>query len=201
MFAGIVEEAATITQIERKSGLTRLSVQTTLDIETTKLGDSICIEGVCLTVVEKKQNSVLFELSDETLRRSTLGGLQIGARVNFERSLKVGSRIDGHFVFGHVDGTAELLSREPDGECERLTWGLPEALIGFVAEKGSVSLGGVSLTVGEVGKDRFSVYIIPHTAQVTTLGDVPIGGRVNFEVDMLARYVHAALRGRGSQGS
>jgi riboflavin synthase len=152
---------------------------------------------VCLTVVEHDGRGRLsFDLASETLRRSTLGLRKAGDRVNLERSLALGDRLHGHFVFGHVDARIKLLARRSEGTCDRLVWSLPVELQHLVVAKGSVSLSGVSLTVGEVEAGSFSVYIIPHTAALTTLHGLAVGDEANFEVDMLARYVNAALTGK-----
>lgn len=197
MFSGIVEESAKVAEFSKLDGLARLTVRSGLDHSKTKLGDSILINGVCLTVVKKDGAELTFELALETLRRTTMGDIKAGDIVNLERSLALGDRLHGHFVFGHVDSTAKLLSREPDGGCERLTFSLPEEYRSCVVTKGSISLSGVSLTVGETGSDRFCVYIVPHTAEVTILSSLKPGDRVNIEVDMLARYVQASLKGAG----
>lgn len=189
MFSGIVEELADVVSFERVGSGAKLTVKSGLNHSETKLGDSICINGVCLTVIDQSEGQLSFELAEETLRRSSLGDLVAGGLVNLERSLQVGDRISGHFVFGHVDGEAELVARVKEGNSERYTWRVSPDLLPFIAEKGSISLSGVSLTVGEVTSEGFSVYIIPHTADVTLLGSMKPGGVVNVEVDMLARYV------------
>ncbi len=194
MFSGIVEERARVLKLDKARNPARLLIVSALDHSTTEPGDSIAIDGVCLTVVESSKNAegewtLEFDLADETLRRSTHGDLNEGKPVNLERSLKLGDRIHGHFVFGHVDATAELLESRKDGECQRLLFKIPTDLKPFIAEKGSVSLSGVSLTVGETGKDSFAVYIIPHTSEKTNLLEKSPGDKVNIEIDMLARYV------------
>lgn len=190
MFSGIIEESATVISIEKAQERTRLTIQSTLDHRETAPGDSIAINGVCLTVVARSDDGILsFELAEETLRRSTLGETKSGDKVNSERSLRLGERLHGHFVFGHVDGTIELISREKEGTSERLEWRVDPAFRKYIAEKGSIAISGVSLTVGKVERDTFSVYIIPHTGDVTILGALPVGSRANLEVDMLARYV------------
>ncbi len=192
MFSGIVEESAKVLRVEGGSSLKTIAVESSLDHTGTKIGDSICVNGICLTVVRKDGKNVFFEISAESLRRSTLGDLRPGDRVNLERSLKLGDRIHGHLVFGHVDGVITLISRRRDGESERLEWRFPVEFKKFITSKGSISISGVSLTVGEVDGDKFSVYVIPHTLGVTTLASLPVGHKANLEVDMLARYVHAA---------
>jgi len=193
MFSGIVEEAAKVIRVEGSSSLKTITVESSLDHIDTKLGDSICITGICLTVVKKEGKAISFEVSAESLRRSTLGDLRPGERVNLERSLVLGDRIHGHLVFGHVDAVITLISRRKEGESERLEWRFPVEYKKFLAPKGSVSIYGVSLTVGEVEGDKFSVYAIPHTLAVTTLASIAVGQKANLEVDMLARYVQAAI--------
>lgn len=198
MFSGIVEEAAEVVSISRNDPA-RLVIRSRLDHSKSMIGDSIAIDGVCLTLVEKSGQNLSFDVLNETLRRSSLGSLASGMRVNLERSLEVGSRLHGHFVFGHVDATIELIRREPDGNCDRLTWSLPDGYGMFLVSKGSVSISGISLTVGEVTRDTFSVYIIPHTAEITILSGMKPGMRANLEVDMLARYVHSIMSGSGAE--
>lgn len=198
MFSGIVEESAQIVSIDTAREPVRLVVKSGLDHAATKLGDSICISGVCLTVVAREGGTLSFDLAQETLRRSTLGTLKNGDRVNLERSLQLGDRLHGHFVFGHVDATIELVGRTNDGKCDRLEWKFPAGLRPYFASKGSVSISGVSLTLGEITDSTFSVYIIPHTSDITILSSIPVGGRANLEIDMLARYVHESLTHGGS---
>lgn len=189
MFSGIVEESATVVRIQGSSALKKITIESSLDHSKTGIGDSICIDGVCLTVVEKEGNRVSFEASGETMRRSTLGQLRPGELVNLERSLVLGDRIHGHLVFGHVDSIITLISRRKEGDSERLEWRFPVEYRKYLASKGSVSISGVSLTIGEVSADTFSIYAIPHTLSVTTLSRMQTGQKANLEVDMLARYV------------
>ena len=193
MFSGIVEETARVSRIKRGEGDCRLVVHSLLDLTDTKVGDSIAIDGACLTVVAKEGPELHFDASSETLRRTTLGKLQSGSPVNLERALRLGDRLNGHLVTGHVDTTVRLLSQREEGGSVRLNWSLPPEYRGLVAEKGSVALGGISLTVGAVAESEFSVYIIPHTLKVTTLGGLRPGDPINFEVDLLARYVQSWL--------
>ena len=195
MFSGIVEETARVARLERRAEGCRLAIVSGLDLETVKIGASVAIDGACLTVVKKERQELEFDVSWETLRRSTLGKLQPGSMVNLERALRLGERLDGHWVLGHIDGTLELLSSRQEGSGFRLGWSIPEGYRGFIAEKGSVALSGISLTVGEVGESEFAVYVIPHTLKVTTLGRLKVGEVVNFEVDLLARYLKSLLEG------
>lgn len=193
MFSGIVEESAIVRRIEGGSALKNIYIESILDHDDTKIGDSICIDGVCLTVTKKEVGVLCFDASSETLRRSTLGSLRPGDKVNLERSLILGGRVHGHLVFGHVDCVVPLIARRQDGESLRLEWRVPIDMRKYLTPKGSVSISGVSLTIGEVAKTSFSIYAIPHTLSVTTLSNIGVGQKANLEVDMLARYVQEAL--------
>ncbi|WP_353213183.1 riboflavin synthase [Rhodovarius sp.] len=162
----------------------------------TELGASICCSGVCLTVVRLGADEFAVDVSAETLAKSTLGGWRAGARVNLERSLRLGDELGGHIVAGHVDAVAEVLEARPENASVRWRFRVPGGLARHVASKGSVALDGVSLTVNEVEGDGFGVNIIPHTAAHTTFGTLQPGDRVNFEVDTLARYVARLLEYR-----
>lgn len=188
MFSGIVEELARVVAITTSNDGATLCISSKLDISDSNIGDSICINGVCLTVISRKNNEVIFELAPETLRRSTLGELKEGDSVNLERSLKLGDRLHGHFVFGHVDGVSKIQSKKIEGNSTRLQIAIPAGLARYIVPKGSISVSGVSLTIGEVEQGLFSVYIVPHTVSVTTLGLLEKGSSVNLEIDMLARY-------------
>lgn len=159
--------------------------------ERLSIGASLAVSGVCLTVTElaETRDSSLVEMGEETLRRTTLGGLREGAAVNLEPALRMGDPLGGHWVQGHVDTTAELLARDDRADHSVLTVSLPEAMAPFVVEKGSVTLDGVSLTVASLERDRFTVWLVPHTLEVTTLGLATPGDRLNFEADVLAKYV------------
>lgn len=192
MFTGIVTDIGTI-QAREQRGDTRFRVQTAFDTATIDIGASICCSGICLTVIATGADWFDVEASAETLACTNADGWQPGRRINLERSLKVGDELGGHIVSGHVDGLAEVVSAEPEGDSLRLNFRVPDALAGFVAAKGSVALDGVSLTVNAVQGNIFGINLIPHTQQVTTLGGLKPGDKVNFEVDTLARYV-ARLR-------
>lgn len=199
MFAGIVEETAKVIELEQGSDICRLTVASSLDHGETRIGDSVCVEGACLTVVAVYDSRVTFELSHETLRRTTLGDLTVGTQVNLERSLCLGGRIHGHLVAGHVDAVIRLRSLISEGASIKLEWELPLDLRSFVAPKGSVTIAGVSLTVGAVAHDHFTVYVVPHTLAVTTLSNCRKGTRANLEVDLLARYVYSVLNERSDE--
>lgn len=188
MFTGIITAIGTLATLE-KSGDWQLRIQTPWDCAAIDLGASIACSGVCLTVTGRAADWFEVEASAETLAKTTLSNWQPGSRINLERALKMGDELGGHMVSGHVDGTAELLEIEPQGDSHRLVLACPPEFAGFVASKGSVALDGISLTVNEVSGNRFGVNIISHSWQQTTLSDRAPGDRLNFEVDMLARYV------------
>jgi riboflavin synthase len=191
MFTGIITDVGSIRQIEKR-GDTHIAITTHYDVGAIDIGASIACSGVCLTVVDKGAGSdrwFAVTASGETLAKTTLGGWKAGDPVNLERPLRLGDELGGHIVAGHVDGVAEILEIRAEGESSRMTFEAPAELARFIAPKGSVSLDGVSLTVNEVDGARFGVNIIPHTQNVTNFGRAKPGGRVNLEVDLLARYV------------
>lgn len=191
MFTGLVQAMGTIERVEARQGDCRLWVASgeLPNLDRVALGDSIAHAGVCLTVVERADQLLAYDVSTETLARTTLGQWQVGQRVNLEPSLCLGDALGGHLVSGHVDGIGHLLERESDARAIRMQFRMPIALARFVAEKGSIAVDGVSLTVNAVTRDTFSVAIIPHTAEVTTIGALSIGDAVNLEIDLIARYV------------
>jgi len=193
MFTGITTDVGEVIAVEpRAEGLRRLKVACVYPRESIAIGASISHSGVCLTVVETaaagNRTAISVDAAAETLRMTTAGAWKQGTRLNLERALKVGDELGGHIVAGHVDGTAELVSREDLTDMARLTLRASRELMRFVATKGSVALDGVSLTVNEVTADTFSVLIIPHTLSVTTLGSAKAGDRMNLEIDLMARY-------------
>jgi len=192
MFTGIVTDLGSVRAV-RGIGDVRLEINTRFDTNDIPAGASICCSGVCLTAIDKGPGWFAGSVSKETLDRTTIGEWGEGKTVNLERALKVGDELGGHIVSGHVDGIATIVAITPENDSRRFTFEVPEGLRGFVAEKGSVALDGISLTVNEVARNRFGVNVIPHTLAVTTLGAARPGGRVNFEVDMLARYVARLL--------
>ncbi|MGZ8323708.1 MAG: riboflavin synthase [Rhodoplanes sp.] len=193
MFTGITTDVGEVIAVEpRAEGLRRLKVACAYPRESIAIGASISHSGVCLTVVETatagNRTAISVDAAAETLRMTTAGAWKQGTRLNLERALKVGDELGGHIVAGHVDGTAELVSREDLTGMARLTLRASRELMRFVATKGSVALDGVSLTVNEVTTDTFSVLIIPHTLSVTTLGAANTGDTLNLEIDLMARY-------------
>ncbi|RMG39554.1 MAG: riboflavin synthase [Candidatus Dadabacteria bacterium] len=201
MFSGIIETTGTIVLIDRDRKPVLARVDTGLDLRETNIGDSVAVNGVCLTVVGLDGSCADFELAEETLRRTTFKDAETGDLVNIERSLVVGERLHGHFVFGHVDTTVRLLEIKNEEASERFKFELPSRFRKFIAEKGSVALNGVSLTVGEVEGSSFNVYIIPHTLEVTMFSGLQEGDLVNLEVDMLSRYVVSFLNNCSLSGS
>ncbi|WP_458096634.1 riboflavin synthase [Roseomonas sp. WA12] len=196
MFTGIVTAIGTIRSLSPIGAGQDMRVAIATPpgwLEGVAIGASICCSGCCLTVVSLGQDLFEVEISAESLSRTTLGGWAEGTRINLERSLRMGDEMGGHVVSGHVDGVAEVLSITPENGSHRWLFQLPPALARFVAEKGSITIDGVSLTVNAVEGETFGVNLIPHTTEVTALGTLTPGGRVNIEIDMLARYV-ARLR-------
>ena len=202
MFTGIVEELGTVVALEVGGGAqadARLRVRGDLVTSDARLGDSIAVSGVCLTVAELPgDGTFVADVMPETLRRSALGALGVGDRVNLERALAVGGRYGGHVVQGHVDGVGVVRSRRPGPRWDEVEIGLDPALARYVAEKGSVAVSGVSLTVTHVGDDVFGVSLIPTTLEVTTLGSLAPGAAVNLEVDVLAKYTERLLATSGA---
>jgi riboflavin synthase len=201
VFTGLVEEKGALLSRRAAGGG---SANATLHIRTTleglAVGDSVAVDGACLTVTRVTKEGFKADCSSETLARTTLGGIAIGAAVNLERSLTLSARIGGHLVSGHVDGVCTLTSRVPEGRALCLTFEFAPALARFIAEKGSVTVNGVSLTVNVARARTFDVTIIPHTADVTSIGTLAVGSAVNLEVDLLARYV-ARLLESGSRAA
>ena len=193
MFTGIVQAIGTIRAVRPESGSVVLTVAARLTDEPVRLGESIAIDGVCLTVETKGRGWFQVRAAPESVRRTTLGALHAGTLVNVERSLRPTDRLGGHFVFGHVDGTATLARIKPDGDAALYTFSAPAELMRYVVEKGSVALSGVSLTVFACSADGFTVSLIPHTLRHTTLGGLRTGAQLNMETDMLARYVERCL--------
>jgi len=190
MFTGIIQCVGSITRLDRVGGDVQLVLACPgFELDDVALGDSIAVSGVCLTVVDRGSDSLAFDVSNETLSRTTLGQRVRGDRVNLEKSLRLGDRLGGHVVTGHVDGIGRVAAIADDGRAQRWRFGIPHMLAKYVAEKGSVCVDGVSLTVNSVGTDWFNVALIPHTIAVTTFANRHAGDTVNIEVDVIARYV------------
>ncbi len=196
MFTGIIQSIGNIAKIESKGGDCRLTINTgKLPLTDAKLGDSIAVSGICLTAVELGDGRFSADVSRETLSRTTLGGLTPGSRVNLELALTPTTRLGGHIVSGHVDGVGEVVSRQLDGRSWRFVIEAPANLAKYIAEKGSICVDGVSLTVNGVDGKRFDLNIVPHTLAETTLDEFKPGRKVNLEVDLLARYLERLMLG------
>ena len=193
MFTGIITDIGEVLEIEQRGDL-RARIGTAYDVSGIDIGASIACDGVCLTVIalgDDPRGWFDVEISAETVSKTNIGrnGWAPGKRINLERALKVGDELGGHIVSGHVDGVAELIGMEPEGDSTRLTFRAPEDMARFIAPKGSVALNGTSLTVNEVEGREFGINVIPHTQTVTTWGEVAVGDAINLEIDTLARYV------------
>jgi len=189
MFTGLITDVGSVRAITRGDGDTRLEIATAFDVETIEIGASICCSGVCLTAIELQPGWFAVEASAETLDRTTIGRWVEGTAVNLERSLRLGDELGGHFVFGHVDSVGAVAAVTPDGDSQRWRFSADPQLLRFVAEKGSIAVDGVSLTVNDVDDAGFGVNLIPHTQSHTAFRDKQAGDAVNLEIDMLARYV------------
>lgn len=196
MFTGIIEATGQLAESLATGSDRRLRIDTPgVDLSQVQRGDSIAVNGCCLTAVDLDTHSFAADVSIESLERTTLGGLSIGDRVNLERALTLATPLGGHLVSGHVDGVGEVVSRTPAGRSEVWRFRAPDSLARYIAEKGSVAIDGISLTVNEVAGAEFAVNIVPHTAAVTTLGDYQPGHLINIEVDLVARYLERLLQG------
>ncbi|MFE4669617.1 riboflavin synthase [Streptomyces sp. NPDC056716] len=193
MFTGIVEELGEITAVENLDDACRFRLRGPVVTEGARHGDSIAVNGVCLTVVEHEGDEFTADVMAETLKRSSLGALAVGSRVNLERPTAVGDRLGGHIVQGHVDGTGTIVARTPSEHWEIVQISLPAELTRYVVEKGSITVDGISLTVVDAGADHFTVSLIPTTLALTTLGVKQPGDPVNLEVDVIAKYVERLL--------
>jgi riboflavin synthase len=200
MFTGITTDVGTVRSAEQRGDL-RLTIASGYDLGSVDLGSSIACSGVCLTVVDKGDDWFAVDVSGETQSRTARDLWREGSKLNLERSLRIGDELGGHIVSGHVDGVAEVIGACPEGGSSRIGLRAPAELAPFIAAKGSVALDGVSLTVNDVrdaedGSTHFSVNIIPHTAQITTLGDIAAGRQLNVEIDVIARYLQRMLAAR-----
>ncbi len=195
MFTGLVEEVGCVEKLEQLTDAVRLTVHGPLVTSDAAPGDSIAVDGVCLTVVDKLPEGFTADVMQETLNRSRLGSYEVGSRVNLERALAAGARLGGHIVQGHVDGVGELLSRTPSEHWEVLRFALPTDLARYVVEKGSIAINGTSLTVSAVGEDFLEISLIPTTLADTTFGEMAVGEPVNLEVDVVAKYVEKMVGG------
>lgn len=200
MFTGIVVELGEVVSLSRKPSGASLAISAGSLAQDATLGDSIAINGACLTVVSRQGGVLTFDLSDETLRSTNLGQLKPGERVNLEPSLRADGKLGGHFVTGHVDAVGRIRSKNPVGDTLEITIEAPEKITGLLVEKGSIALDGISLTVVDVSRDFFSVVIIPHTARLTTIGLKSTGAAVNLEADIIGKYVARFLDRKAGSG-
>jgi riboflavin synthase len=194
MFTGLVEEVGSVVAVEPSPAGARVTIAAPLVTEGLAIGDSVAVDGACLTAVAIAESVFAVDAVAETLRRTCLGDRAPGDAVNLERALPAGGRLGGHIVQGHVDGTGEVRDARPEGESTVLRIAAPESVLRYVVEKGSVTVDGISLTVAARLPDAFTVALIPHTMSVTTLGPGAVGRRVNLEVDLVAKYVEALVR-------
>jgi riboflavin synthase len=199
MFTGIIQDVGSIRSVEARGGDVRLGIAVNgLDLARQRLGDSIAVSGVCLTVIALEPPVFYADLSRETLGLTTLGQARAGCRVNLEPALRAGDALGGHLVSGHVDGIATVLERSGDARSQRYRLRAPPELARYVARKGSVALDGVSLTVNAVDGAEFDINLVPHTLSVTTLGELAAGDHVNIEIDTIARYAERLLAPTGA---
>jgi riboflavin synthase len=193
MFTGLVRELATVASIEGGEDGIRMRIAAPATAAAAAVGDSIAVNGCCLTVAERADGSIAFDAVPETLRRTALARLQPGARVNLEPALRAGEPFGGHYVQGHVDGLGRVRSLEPEGDGARLVVEAPPELLRYCVEKGSIAVEGVSLTIAALDEETFEVALVPHTLAVTTLSGLAAGDAVNLEADVLAKYVERLL--------
>ena len=199
MFTGIILAVGKISQIEQKAGDVRLAIDTgSLSLKGANLGDSIAVNGICLTAVELGEHNFVADVSNETLARTNLKSATAGTPVNLELALTPQTRLGGHIVSGHVDGLAKLLEQTADGRSIRFRFKAPDSLAKYIAEKGSICINGISLTINKVEGAEFSVNIVPHTLKETTLGAISVSDYVNIEVDLLARYMERLMKGEAA---
>lgn len=197
VFTGIIETVGTVTEIEGGSDGKRFTIESDLVTSDLEVGDSVAVNGVCLTATAISGSRFTVETVIETLDRTNLGSVVVGSGVNLERAMAASGRFDGHIVQGHVDGTGQISHIVPEGTGQRWTITALPALLRYVVEKGSITVNGVSLTVAGVGDDAFEIALIPHTLEVTAFSDAAVGDAVNLEVDILAKYVERLLEARG----
>lgn len=199
MFTGIVEELGTVRSIQRKSEGAILEIQANEVLTDANVGDSIAVDGACLTIVSLTPTVFATDISAETLRRTTLGRRTVGEQVNLERSLRLSDRLGGHLVLGHVDEVATICAWKDEGDASLMRVTISDTTRRYITYKGSVTVDGISLTVSSVSEDSFEVALVPHTKQVTTLGTKRNGTSVNIEVDLIARYLETLLKNSGAE--
>lgn len=196
MFTGIIQAIGSVANLQQKDGDSALTVNTgKLDMKDVALGDSIAVNGVCLTVITMTESSFTADVSRETLSLTSLAGISVGSNVNLEKALTLETRLGGHLVSGHVDGLGEVLTRKNDGRSEHFTIKAPDELAKYIAAKGSITIDGVSLTVNRVDSSNFEINIVPHTLQETIIANYQPGTKINLEVDVVARYLERLIQG------
>jgi len=193
LFTGIIEGSGIIKQIEKKNGGAVLTIETDISLDKTKTGDSIAVNGACLTAVDLKKNIFKVDMAPETLKRTTFNNASTGTKVNIERALRLSDRLDGHLVSGHIDGTGVIASKIKKSNAWILSISVPKPLARQMIEKGSVAIDGISLTINKCSDKEFEISVIPHTMKVTTLEGKNVGDKVNIETDMLGKYVQKFL--------
>lgn len=198
MFTGLIQSIGQVRSLQQQSRSAQLQISSSLVDDDLQLGESIAVNGACLTVVAWDRSSFTVDISPETLSCTTLGSLKGGQSVNLERALRLSDRLGGHLVSGHIDCVASVKYRYEDQNAIRFEFGVPQEVIRYLVEKGSVAVDGISLTVNKVESDMFSVAVIPHSLEMTTLKDCREGARVNIETDLLGRYVERLLQGKQS---
>jgi riboflavin synthase len=199
MFTGLIQDVGEVKAFVPHGKGASLTIQCALDLETVEIGESIAVNGACLTVVEMSGSSFKADLSPETLSRTALSGIKTGTLVNLERALRLGDRLGGHLVQGHVDGVGTLEAVNEVGESWEITWRLPIELMQTVIEKGSIALDGVSLTVAKLEGQRVTAAVVPHTAEMTAITRTPLGSAVNVETDMIGKYVQRLVKGQDGE--
>jgi len=202
MFTGIIEAIGAVAKLEQLGADWRLTIDSgDLDLDDVKLGDSIAVNGCCLTVVDLRDSLFAADVSNESMRCTALGEFKTGTRVNLEKAMLANGRLGGHIVSGHVDGVGRLVEAGADGNSEKLVFEAPAAIAKYIAAKGSICIDGTSLTVNDVGGNSFTVNVIPHTQTATVIGDYRVGRQVNLEVDLVARYLERLLQGHNADDS
>lgn len=201
MFTGLIESQGAITRIERVEGGARLEIYAPDFGRDMALGDSVAVDGSCLTIANFIRGAFVVDVSEETLAKTTLGGVQQGSKVNLERALRLSDRLGGHLVSGHVDGIGRLLLRHPAGNSTVYQFQVPASLMEYIVPKGSIAVDGISLTVAQIRGESFAAAVVPHTEQHTTLREKPIGAPVNIEADMMAKYVRRFVELYADPGS
>jgi riboflavin synthase len=199
VFTGLIEDLGTLRELRRGAGEVRLTVATALPMAELTMGESIAVNGICLTVVAYGNGVFAADVSIETVARTTLAELSPGHRVNLERALRLSDRLGGHLVSGHIDGVGTVIERVREGNATRFTFRVPAELSRYLVSKGSVAVDGISLTVNAVAGENFSLTVIPHSLAMTTLQSLAVGGRVNIETDIIGKYVERLLGGRGGK--